>query len=326
MLRRFGFRARLLGLILGLVLTSVSALAVAIAFGTAAPPTPVQPRQIDLADLPALTRFVARDGTALAYRAYPGGNDRIAVLVHGTGTESSVMNALAKTLQVAGASVYALDLRGHGSSGRRGDIDYISQLDDDLADFVASIRPAYPRAALTLIGFSGGGAFALRVAGGVYGDLFDRYILISPAIVYPSPLARPNAGGWATPYLPRIVGLMVLDRLGIHWFDGLDAIVFAIPPGNPNLTGHYSFRLTMNLNSGDYAGALQRARKPISVIAGANDDQFYAERYAAELQPAKPDLTVELVPGMDHVDMLIKPAALAALRRTFERSVQTTED
>jgi hypothetical protein len=36
------------------------------------------------------------------------------------------------------------------------------------------------------------------------------------------------------------------------------------------------------------------------------------------LQPAKPDLTVELVPGLDHVDMLMKPAALAALRRTFD--------
>jgi hypothetical protein len=36
------------------------------------------------------------------------------------------------------------------------------------------------------------------------------------------------------------------------------------------------------------------------------------------LQPAKPDLTVELVPGLDHVDMLMKSPALAALRRTFD--------
>jgi len=36
------------------------------------------------------------------------------------------------------------------------------------------------------------------------------------------------------------------------------------------------------------------------------------------MRPAKPDLGVELVPELDHVDMVIKPAALAALRRTFD--------
>jgi non-heme chloroperoxidase len=118
--------------------------------------------------------------------------------------------------------------------------------------------------------------------------------------------------------VPRIIGLIVLNKIGIHWFDGLDAIVFAIPPGNENLTGGYSFRLTMNLGSGDYFGSLQRTKKPMALIAGGNDDQFYTDRYAPTLQPAKPDLTVELVSGLDHVDMLVKPAALAALRRTFD--------
>jgi non-heme chloroperoxidase len=90
------------------------------------------------------------------------------------------------------------------------------------------------------------------------------------------------------------------------------------PPGNPSLTSVYSFRLAMNLDSSDHYGALERTKKPVVLIAGANDDQFYADRYAALLQPAKPDLTVELVPGLDHVDMLMNPAALAALRRTFD--------
>jgi len=301
-----------------LVLVIGVALAAAIAFGTAAPPHPMQPRQLDLTDLPGLSRYTARDGVALGYRAYPGGKDQVAVLIHGSATESSVMNALAKTLQASGATVYAIDLRGHGSSGRRGDIDYIGQLDDDLADFRAVIGPTHPGAEMTLIGFSGGGAFTIRIAGGRYGALFDRYIVIDPAIVYPSPLARPNAGGWATPYLPRIIGLMMLNELGIHAFDGLDAIIFAIPPGNRNLTGAYSFRLAMNLNSRDYVGELQRTRKPMALLAGADDDQFYADRYGPLLQPAKPDLTVELVPGLDHVDMLMAPAALAAVRRIFE--------
>jgi pimeloyl-ACP methyl ester carboxylesterase len=306
------------GIVAAVMLALGIALTAAIAFGTALPPRPVKPRQIDLTELPPLSRYTARDGRQLAYRAYPGGGEQVAVLIHGSATESSVMNALAKTLHAAGTTVYAPDLRGHGSSGGRGDIDYIGQLDDDLVDFVATIRPQHAKARITLIGFSGGGAFTIRIAGGPHGDLFNRYIVIDPAIVYPSPLARPNAGGWATPYIPRIVGLIVLNKIGIHWFDGLDAIVFAIPPGNENLTGGYSFRLAMNLGSSDYFGALQRTRKPMALIAGGDDDQFYADRYAPTLQPAKPDLTVELVPGLDHVDMLTKPAALAALRRTFD--------
>ena len=79
----------------------------------------------------------------------------------------------------------------------------------------------------------------------------------------------------------------------------------------------YSYRLAMNLGSSDCFGALDRTKKPMALIAGGDDDQFYADRYASVLQPAKLNLTVELVPGLDHVDMLMKPAALAALHRIF---------
>jgi hypothetical protein len=56
----------------------------------------------------------------------------------------------------------------------------------------------------------------------------------------------------------------------------------------------------------------------MALIAGSSDDQFYADRHAPTLQPPKSDLTVELVPGLDHVDMLMTPAALAALHRTID--------
>jgi hypothetical protein len=110
-------KLRMLASIVAAVVLSLGiALTVAIAFGTALPPHPVQPRQIDLTELPPLSRYTARDGT-LAYRAYPGDGEEVAVLIHGSGTESSVMNALAKTLHTAGTTVYAPDLRGHGASG-----------------------------------------------------------------------------------------------------------------------------------------------------------------------------------------------------------------
>ncbi len=303
----------------GISLILIAAVGGAILFGTAAPPRPMPPRHLDRVDLPALSRYTARDGAPLAYRAYPGDDRQIAILIHGSATESSVMHAIAKTLHATGATVYALDLRGHGSSGRRGDIDYIGQLDDDLADFVATIRPLHSDSAFTLIGFSAGGAFTMRIAGGRYGALFDRYIVIAPALPYPAPVARPNTGGWAAPYLPRIVGLLILNQLGIHQLDGLEGIAFAIPPGNKDLTGTYSFRLLMNLANRDYLTALEHTKKPMTLLVGADDDQFYADRYARVLRPTKPDLSVEIVPGLGHVDMITEPTALAALRQAFQQ-------
>ena len=86
------------------------------------------------------------------------------------------MHALAKALRDAEVSAYVLDIRGHGGSGRRGDIDYIGQIDDDLADFVRNLGSAKSGEVRTLIGFSAGAGFTIRFAGGPHGELFDRYI------------------------------------------------------------------------------------------------------------------------------------------------------
>ena len=50
---------------------------------------------------------------------------------------ASRIHALAEALAARGVETYAPDIRGHGASGTRGDIGYLGQLEDDLADFVA---------------------------------------------------------------------------------------------------------------------------------------------------------------------------------------------
>ena len=74
----------------------------------------------------------------------------------------------------------------------------------------------------------------------------------------------------------------------------------------------------MNLANFDYLAGLARTKKPMTLLAGSNDEQFYADRYAAVLQPPKPDLVVEIVPGLDHRDMILKPAGIAAIQRAFD--------
>jgi non-heme chloroperoxidase len=297
-----------------------------IAFGTAPTPPPVASLnapmlRLDYRDLPALERYRARDGAALSYRAYPGGEARVVILVHGSALESSAMHAVATRLSVAGMTVYSLTLRGHGGDGRAGDIDYIGQLDDDLADFVRIIRVRHPLGALALVGHSAGGGFALRIAEGQYGDLFDRYVLLSPALYRDAPTYKPRTGGWATPYVPRIIALIVLNHFGVHWFDGLPVIVFAVPKDVPvRLTPTYSFRLQRNLAAPDtYLKDLANVRKPITLLVGEQDELFYADRFAPLLTPIRPDVVIEVIPGITHTGMLTEPAALGAIVAALTR-------
>lgn len=271
---------------------------------------------LDAAGAPPLSQYRARDGAALAYRAYPGGR-RVAILLHGSAGQSLTMNPLARSLNAAGVSVYVPDVRGHGASGPRGDIAYVGQLDDDLADFVAVVRRQRPDAEVTLVGFSAGGAFALRAAGGANEAQFDRFILLAPAIPFPSKIAR-SGGGWAHIDVVRIVLIMGLNRLGLHSWDGAEVARFDVPPQVAGLmTPAYSYRLAMNYAVRDHRAALRNADRPMLVLVGAEDQQFYADRYGPEFQAANPKVRVQLVPGLDHVGLVTRPSGLAAITAAF---------
>jgi hypothetical protein len=79
-------------------------------------------------------------------------------------------------------------------------------------------------------------------------ELFDRFIMISPALPPGAPTIRPK-GGWASVALPRILVLAALNRVGIDWFNGLPIVAFATPPNVANLTSVYSFRLAIGFGA-----------------------------------------------------------------------------
>ena len=132
---------------------------------------------------------------------------------------------LATALADGGVTAVAVDIRGHGASGTRGDIAYRGQLDDDLADLIGELRKADPAARFSLIGHSAGGGFALRIAGSPLGDAFDRFVLLAPYLGYSAPTNRPaeGPGSWALPDTPRIVATLMLERIGIDWPQSLPA-------------------------------------------------------------------------------------------------------
>lgn len=295
-------------------------LAAMVAFGTAAPPKAMESigapfKQLDFSDLPAAERCPMRDGVDLVYRSYLCAGDRVAVLIHGSAGSGSSMHALAKALQAAGISAYAPDMRGHGASGRRGDIAYVGQLEDDLADFMTFIRSRHSPAQVALIGFSSGGGYVLRVAAGALGDAFDRYVLISPYLGHRAPTQRPDSGGWVVPFIPRFIALAVLARLGIRRFEGLPVLAFAIQPGMEEiLTASYSYRLSRNFHpDADYLGDFRRTSKPMTVVIGGDDETFYADRFAPLIHTVRPDIAVNVVAGLGHVDMTVLPQGVVSV-------------
>lgn len=272
-------------------------------------------------DLPAPRHFQSRDGVSLQYYAYPAGSDQVVVLIHGSAGPGATMHALAVSLRAAGVTVYVPDIRGHGGSGRRGDIDYIGQIDDDLADFVAQLGPARSAETRTLVGFSAGAGFSIRFAGGPQGLLFDRYVLLSPTTLIGAPTSRPNAGGWVDVALQRIVTIAWLNGLGIHWFDGFPVVSYAIPPTMAQrMTGSYSFRLTVNFGAGpQYESYLRNIRRPAVILVGNADEQVIADQYAPLLQRLGVNIPVTIVPNMKHTDMIRNPEAIRVIDRVVSQ-------
>ncbi|TXC65331.1 lysophospholipase [Piscinibacter aquaticus] len=273
-------------------------------------------RRIDTSGLPPLQQLAARDGAALAFRAYgPAQSQRVAVLVHGSSADSRNMHRVGLALAEAGIAAYALDMRGHGASGPRGDVPKVGQLDDDIADVVAELKRRHPGAALSMIGFSSGGGFTLRTAGGANGERFDRYVMVSPMLHQKAPTARPDTGGWVKVNMPRAVALTILDRLGIEAFGHLPVLAFALPPeAAAQRTTMYSYRLQLSFRPHeDYLGDVRAIRRPATVIVGANDELFRAEAYAPLLEPIQPRLKVKLLPGLGHIDMVVEPSAIGAI-------------
>ena len=272
---------------------------------------------VDLSDLPAIETIPARKGGAIAFRRWgvaASTDDPTLILIHGSALSSTSLHPLGKALAAAGVAVYAPDIRGHGQTGRKGDIDYRGQLDDDIADFVAMVKSARPGSQLVLAGFSGGGGFALHAAALPQGDTFARVVLLSPMLGIRAPTVKSGGDEWARPFIPRILALLVLNRLGIHAFDYLPVIAFAIPPERADiLTGSYSFRLLRNFTTADYAADLKAAPSRIAVFVGEKDELFNAELFAPTVQAVRADAKVTVIPGINHIELTTDPRAVPVI-------------
>jgi len=292
-------------------------LAGVIAFGGPSAPPPLDHiaerlDRVDWSDLPAIQTYEARDGTALAYRAYPGDPAHVVLALHGSGGSGTALHPLARALSDAGVIVVIPDIRGHGASGRRGDMDYAGQASDDIDDLRAVIAADYPDARLTLLGFSMGGGLALREAARTPAD---RLILLSPYLAHDAPpmeaenpFAPENV--WASPGVPRLIGLSILNGFGIHSLDHLTVVKLATRPEDAEAVAvSYTHRLLTSVNPVDWQADLAALPAAPVIFVGAEDELHHAPAYA----DAAPGADVRIIPATDHMGLTLDDAAIAAV-------------
>ncbi|MEX0729820.1 MAG: alpha/beta hydrolase [Aquisalimonadaceae bacterium] len=321
--RRYAFqegsvRQRLLIVLVGALITmSAGADTTGLDFRTLLPK--LQPTS----EIPSRAPFEARDGTRLWYRHYPSESDTALILVHGSATDSKYLSSFAKALAESGvATVYTPDVRGHGPSpARRGDIDYIEQLEDDLADLILHVKATDNDLARVVIGgHSSGGGLAVRFAGGAHNHLAAAFMLIAPYLGHDAPTVRDDSGGWAEPNLFKIIPISILNRLGITFFNNAQVLQFDLPPeyrhGSETLS--YSYRLMTGFNPSDFRADLGAVNEPLILIAGSEDEALVTAQFESTVRPFVPHAVIKQVDGASHLDLVVDDEAIEIVRKWLE--------
>jgi pimeloyl-ACP methyl ester carboxylesterase len=305
----------------------LGAFAAAIVFGGPGTTVPLKSisdpfKAVDFSDQPPLETFLCRGGDPLAFREYkpasgvPGGT---VVLIHGSSGHSSSMHALGKALSGAGYQAFAIDMRGHGGSKDKGRLKSIGHLEKDIEDFAKATGIG---GKATLVGFSSGGGFALRLAASEYQDLFASYVLLAPFIGHEAPTYRPGSG-WASVGVPRMIALSLLTRARITAFNHLPVIRFAVSEEvqeKQNLTREYSFALAMNFGPpGDYKAAIQSIHQPTTVLVGEKDELFHGDQFAPLFASLGSGIPVKVLPGVDHIGLILDEKAIQAVIAALPR-------
>ena len=270
--------------------------------------------------------IAARDGTPIRFRAFGAGAGArpLVIALHGSGWHGFQFQALCAEIADTGlADCIARDLRGHGADpATRGDVASIGQFEDDIADLIAARSGGAP---VILLGHSSGGGLVARFAGGPHGDQIAGAILLAPFLGHNAPSQRPNSGGWARVRTARIIGLSILNGFRITALNHLPVIDFNFPeeirtgPLAHTITATYSHRLNASYAPRrDYRKDIA-ALPEYLLIAGADDEAFHAERYAAVMADAGARGETQVIANVGHLGIVDHAESLAAIVRYLER-------
>lgn len=259
-----------------------------------------------------LIAYRARDGADLPLRHFPTAAPTapLAVILHGSGWHGAAYFPVADYLsQHCGSEVLLPDLRGHGvAPATRGDVGYIGAFEDDLADLIAAYRR--PEQPVYMIGHSSGGGLVIRFAGGDHGSVLSKAVLLSPFLKYDAPTMRDDAGGWSHVLVRRMIGLTMLNKVGLRMLNRLTVIQFRFPrnvldgPQGATATTGYSYRLNASFAPrDDYLADIAELPRFL-LLAGADDEAFDATLFEPVMSAATEHGAYEILPETGHLDLI----------------------
>lgn len=269
--------------------------------------------QIDEEALPSRHQYATPDATFPKYRRYDAGNaETVLIFLHRSGLDSRSLQPMATAISDAGvAHVVTPDLRGHGPEPeRRGDVDYLGQLVDDLRHLIKTVGKIYPDTTVVVGGHGDGGGLAVRFASTPSGSLVDAYLLLAPYLGPDASTTRPAAGGWAEYYMDRIIMLRIFTGFGILGYNDMTVVEFDMPEAvqDGNETLSYSYRLMASYIPDDEDDVTEMAAARCLTLVGSDDETAYPDRYEP-LFPDHEDATIEIIDGISHLGVVLDDTA-----------------
>lgn len=275
--------------------------------------------------LPPHHLLTARDGARLALREYAADSETAVLILHGSTTHDATYAPLARFIAAHNlARAFTLTLRGHGmSSGARGDVAYIAQNVDDVADTLENIRATTRAKRLVLLGHSLGGGLALRFIESRYASSIDGCILLAPYIGSRTPLQDRNTHVIAARvFWQNTIPLALGDALGITRGQHLPCIEFDILEGfrTPMEVTRYSYRGWMAVSpSRRLRRALDAFCRPHLVVLSEGDELFVPDKLASFFQGV-PQLEVARIAQATHSGIAFHPGTHAHIAQWLKKS------
>lgn len=152
--------------------------------------------------------FLSQDGLRIYYKHWDCENAvKICCIVHGHGEHSSRYAHIAKALNDAGITVFAMDLRGHGiSQGKKGHAKSYELVMSDIEELLKTARAEYTDLPMYLMGHSLGGNLVANYAIRMNTNELSGYILSSPwfQLAFEPPAWKLQLGKWFSKLWPSL--------------------------------------------------------------------------------------------------------------------------
>ncbi|MBU2968655.1 lysophospholipase [Pseudoalteromonas sp. C2R02] len=303
--------------------------------------------------------YLARDGALLAYDKFLITNAKATVIfLHGSTYNSRRYANIAKVLNQQSYAACLINWRGHGGSeGRLGTVDYIGQLEDDLADFIAHYQQVCDQP-LILAGHSAGAVICLRYIDKYGCNNIDGVSFIAPAINGPLETVRykHTSAKWqyqisyfraakpaitppahALTYAPSLKTLPLIVAKLLPFMRHKPILSFPANERMARLEGrvlHYSYNLMLSCDINNYPSAFNKISVPVLLLCGKHDEVVHPNLletiYHWHLKPTLNKKIVELK-KVNHIQVVTASAMILPdwLNSIFEQSndlVTTSEE